>query len=481
VLKEVFTPIPVTKKSLTLNLSVALLYITSGLLGQMFAIPPGNITPIGLPSGLMFALALKHGPRIWPGVFFGAFFGNIWAYFSLDNITVSINAICAATLNGFGDVCAVVGMVLVLCKILKNTSPFISLFNFAVFVAIGGVLGAFISAVVGVTGLVLFGFIEATDYLVALTNWWIGDAVGVLLLAPFLHSFISNKNPKVRFYAFYLLFSLFVFSVLSAEVFEFVSLNANLFKMLIVATPLAFAAMVSSGQQVVYSVQLVVVSIAVVATYQGLGPFATYHIVSPLVELQTFIAVFSLMVFSLALIVEQKRLMLIKLTEQKKELETLYTHDKLTGLYNRYRIEEHLKAELERFKRNKTGFSVLILDIDNFKSVNDNFGHLEGDRILIELSELLNTHTRSIDLVGRWGGEEFIIFTEECEKNHVSDLANKLLSVIRSYDFKIGRTMTVSIGYTISIENDTPLSIVQRADEALYYAKRHGKNQAHFT
>lgn len=479
-LKHIFSPISFDKHSVRLNLSIATIYILTGLLGQTFAISPGNITPIWLPSGIMFAFALKYGSKVWPGVFIGAFFGNVWAYFTLDNLVISVNAILAATLNGVGDVLAIVGMVVVLNKILKGESPFVSVFNFSVFVFFGGILGALISAALSVSGLTVFGFVSADNYWVALTNWWIGDGVGVLLLAPFLHSILSGSGKRVPYFPLYLALSLSVFLVLSADIFGFTELNDSLFKLLILSMPAAFALMLFGGQRAVYIVQLFIVSLAVGATYSGRGPFVDYQLVSPLVELQIFIAVFSMVVFVIALLVEQKRLLINQLTAQKQELENLYRHDHLTNLWNRYRIEEYLQIELGKFKRKKESFVVFIIDIDDFKKINDNYGHLDGDRVLVELSHILSNHTRSGDLVGRWGGEEFIIISAESNQEHSANLATKLIALIQEHDFKLKEPLTVSVGYTQCKENDTTDSILVRADEGLYYAKSHGKNQAMF-
>ena len=90
-------------------LFVTLLYIFSARIGQFFAIEPGNITPVWLPSGIMVALAFTRGPRIWPGVFLGAFLGNVWAYFSSDSFILAIQSLVAGTFNGIGDVISTAG------------------------------------------------------------------------------------------------------------------------------------------------------------------------------------------------------------------------------------------------------------------------------------------------------------------------------------------------------------------------------------
>lgn len=463
-----------------LQLIVAVIYIVSGLIGQVFAIPPGNITPIWLPSGIMFALALHFGARIWLGIFLGAFFGNIWAYFSVQNWSIALSSILAATANGIGDVLAIVGMVIVLRSLIAMTSPFTSLKSFSLFLVLGCFVGGAISAMFGVSGLLLFGFIPKQDYVVSVINWWVGDGVGVLLLAPVVYSFMSKHENYSHYFLIGMMVSVPVFAVMTAQFFDFISITSFAYKLLALLTPLAFAIMLFSGQRAVYLVQILVVSIAVYATYQGKGPFIEYEQVSPLVALQVFIAIFSMIVFSIAMLIEDKRLMLIELNEKKAELESLYRHDQLTGLWNRYRIEEYLKIDIERLKRAKSLFSVFMIDIDDFKRVNDEHGHLEGDRVLKELSEILTQNTRSADLLGRWGGEEFIVIAVESELANAEEFASKLVKVIEGHDFGLQKNITVSVGYAVSKPNDSSQSIIERADKALYVAKSKGKNRAEF-
>lgn len=475
-LKQTFIPISYNIESAFLNLCVACIYIVTGLIGQQFAIAPGNITPIWLPSGIMFALTLKFGAKIWPGIFLGAFFGNVWAYFSLSSLKTSLAAVFAASFNGLGDVFAIVSMVVLLLRFTHSKSPFEHSHSFFNFVALGAVVGPFISALFGVTSLVAAGFINAESYGYSLTNWWIGDGVGVLLFAPLLYSLLNPQRDKVNL--LYLSICLCFACVLSATVFELINPTYLFIKLIAILTPALFALMLFSGQQVVYLVQLCIVIIAVYATYIGKGPFINAQILSPLVDLQLFIAVLSMIVFVLALLVEQKRKMFNVLSRQKRELELLYRHDKLTQLWNRYGIEEFLQLDLLRAVRSKHPFSLMIIDIDDFKQVNDKYGHLTGDQVLKALADLLTDQTRKGDLVGRWGGEEFIIISTEVELKKVQQMACKLVELVKKYNFRLNQPLTISIGYTLYQPGDDEQSLIARADKGLYLSKNNGKNQA---
>jgi len=162
--------------------------------------------------------------------------------------------------------------------------------------------------------------------------------------------------------------------------------------------------------------------------------------------------------------------------ERTKELEELSITDPLTKLYNRRKIDEMLAYETERAHRNRSSFSVILLDIDKFKDVNDTYGHQVGDAILIQISQLLSNNIRKIDTLGRWGGEEFFIISTEGYGNKAAEFAEKIRSIIEMHDFDEVGKVTCSFGVTHYIEGDTQDSILQRCDKALYKAKNSGRN-----
>ena len=166
----------------------------------------------------------------------------------------------------------------------------------------------------------------------------------------------------------------------------------------------------------------------------------------------------------------------VLIQERTAKLEELSVTDQLTKLYNRRYIDKTLTSELERAKRYHHIFSVIMLDIDHFKTINDTYGHQVGDYVLEDLSRLLTSNIRKTDMVGRWGGEEFLIITTEEEFSKVLKFADKLRQIIDSHSFDVVQNVTCSFGVTHYINNDTEVSIVSRADSALYEAKKAGRN-----
>jgi len=163
-----------------------------------------------------------------------------------------------------------------------------------------------------------------------------------------------------------------------------------------------------------------------------------------------------------------------------KYLEEYATTDSLTGLCNRSKTEKCIEMEMEVYKRYKREFSVIMLDIDDFKSVNDTYGHHSGDIVLKEFSKILEIETRKVDIAGRWGGEEFIIVLPETDIYQAINVAENLKEKIETFEFSTVKNKTASFGVSQIEEGETVESIINRADKALYKAKNSGKNRVEF-
>lgn len=165
----------------------------------------------------------------------------------------------------------------------------------------------------------------------------------------------------------------------------------------------------------------------------------------------------------------------------RKELEVVSVTDRLTGLYNRQKLDVVLADEWERYKRYGETFSLVILDIDHFKALNDTLGHLAGDRVLKIISSLIKRHSRVADVPGRWGGEEFLIICPHTSLEGAKSLAESLRRTISKEDFGIDRKVTASFGVATPA-HDPPGNIgtdqlLIAADTALYRAKDAGRNR----
>lgn len=163
-----------------------------------------------------------------------------------------------------------------------------------------------------------------------------------------------------------------------------------------------------------------------------------------------------------------------------EEIRSLSEIDHLTEMYNRRKITELFETEYARYKRYRHPLSIMLIDIDYFKTVNDEFGHNQGDLTLQEIAAILKTEARESDHVGRWGGEEFLMICPETDIEGACTLAEKLRKSINEYQFTNIGHKTASFGITTCSDKCTFESMINQADKALYNAKTAGRNKVEF-
>jgi diguanylate cyclase (GGDEF)-like protein len=173
-----------------------------------------------------------------------------------------------------------------------------------------------------------------------------------------------------------------------------------------------------------------------------------------------------------------------QLEELLLKVEYMATTDALTGLYNRRRFHDALSKEFERSRRYRTPFTLIMVDIDHFKKINDNHGHVIGDNVLKEVSKIFMKNVREIDTASRYGGEEFMIILPNTEKEGALNVAERFRKGTEEFKFSdFNGSITVSIGYTTmpdpDIKNEDVL--IRCVDHALYRAKQNGRNRIEFS
>ena len=182
---------------------------------------------------------------------------------------------------------------------------------------------------------------------------------------------------------------------------------------------------------------------------------------------------------------EERNAVLTRLVEERTEQlhaalaqqHAMAVTDPLTGLYNRRMLDEQLEVECERVQRYRSPFSVLMLDLDHFKGVNDRFGHARGDRVLVRFADLVRARLRKSDVAGRWGGEEFLVMCHGQPLAKAMTLAEDVRATVEAADFDLGEPRTVSIGVAQWRPGDSVATLVERADRGLYRAKEAGRNR----
>jgi len=174
-----------------------------------------------------------------------------------------------------------------------------------------------------------------------------------------------------------------------------------------------------------------------------------------------------------------KDLVIKELNEVKEKLLITSNSDPLTGLYNRRFMMARITDEMNRFKRNKTPFCVILSDIDLFKDINDRFGHDGGDEVLLTISKILTDEIRNIDTLSRWGGEEFLILLPESQLQPASQVAERIRKHISEQSFSYEGTpfrLTMTFGVAMYEDHLSIKELIKKADEALYQGKLSGRN-----
>lgn len=171
------------------------------------------------------------------------------------------------------------------------------------------------------------------------------------------------------------------------------------------------------------------------------------------------------------------------LRQKNQLLEALSLTDSLTGLYNRKKLDDVLAGQIARFQRNHRPFALLMLDIDYFKALNDTYGHLAGDEVLVSVAKVLMQAIRNVDCAARYGGEEFAIVLVETSLGAAIETAERIRSLLQKTVYRVGErsvSVTVSVGVAESrVEDEGGDSVLARADAALYEAKHAGRNRVY--
>lgn len=157
-------------------------------------------------------------------------------------------------------------------------------------------------------------------------------------------------------------------------------------------------------------------------------------------------------------------------------------HDPLTGLLNHGEILRILDQELQRADRQELNLTVMMGDLDHFKNVNDTYGHVAGDAVLVEVSERMKKNLRLYDSIGRYGGEEFLLVLPGCSRDEAEIIANRIMNSIRGNpvlfnDQEISVTISLGIAFNNAGVSEKTIDIIQTADTAMYQAKQNGRNR----
>ncbi len=436
--------------------AVAAAYFLAAELGLRFAVANGTATAIWPCTGIaLAALLLYDYRRIWPGILIGSWLA---ALTTPDSVGTAFGVAVGSTLE------ALLGYYLI-TRFASGKQVFEraqDIFKFSLF---AGLLGPAVSATVGVTSTYLGGLVPPATYASVWSTWLLGDAAGAIVFTPLILLWVENpqlrrdRNRTVELaclfggliFTSWIVFAGGLHSVLKHYPLEYLY------------TPFLVWAAFRFGRRYAATATAVLAAIATWGTAHGFGPFSRESLNASLLLLQAFIAIMA--ITTLALAAER--------TEHRRadeRVRQLAVTDPLTGLANYRQLLDALDLEIKRSDRGGRPFSILLLDLDRLKTINDAFGHVVGSRAICRLANTLRVHCREIDTAARYGGDEFVLVLPETESDAAQQVAQRISERLRS-DGELPM-LSASIGTAVYPHDGASLDeLLSAADHSLYREK----------
>jgi len=443
-------------KELAIGAGVFGIYAVVGKLSLRLAFIHPSASLVWPPTGIALAALLVLGMRFWPAIFAGAFLVNVT---TAGSVSTSLGIATGNTLE------AVVGCWLV-SRFAGGRAAFDTPGKVFRFAGLAAVLSTTISATLGVTSLLLGGFVSWVQYGPVWLTWWLGDASGALIVAPLLLLWSTRPFPDWDRKRVLELAALFLsLAAVAAIVFGGVLHDGerNEPRTYLCAPFLIWAALRFNQRKAATAVGLLS-AIAVAGTMRGTGPFISSSPNTSLLHLHAFLSIMSLTTLVFAAEVAERR-------RQEERARYLSVSDGLTGLANYRRLVEALDAEVKRYGRSGRSFAVLLLDLDSLKQINDQHGHLVGNRALCRVAEVLQVHCREVDTPARYGGDEFALVLPETDRDAADHVARRISDRLTSQT-ELPK-LSVSIGVAVYPDDGQTIEqLLGSADRALYQEKR---------
>ena len=437
-------------------------FISAKLVSPLSLSESASIFAIWPPTGVALIFLLFKGRIVVPGIFLGAFFLNM----TLSSPVVAFEIAVGNSLGPY--------VVYWLIKHNKNEDIFYNTQSIINFIFYSGA-GSVITSGMGTYFLYFNGLLATENQLLGWLVWLFGDLIGFLILTSLYISFTIGRkyNRSQQSSIFEIFFMMILLFFLSVVVFGSGFFFQNRYPIeYLVLFPLLWATIrFKPGVSIIFLFLITI--LASIGTASEYSSFCMPDKNMSLILLQFFIFTIS---FAVLLMTAQRHQML-RILYEKEQLSMI---DPLTQIGNRRSFVNILAHEQGLNRRYKRPISLIMFDIDFFKSINDNFGHQEGDNVLIDLTSLIRSQLRTSDNFARLGGEEFMILLPESTLNDATTVAQKLRKSIEEYEFTVPRRVTCSFGVIECEDDETLEEMLKRVDGKLYEAKNAGRNRVVF-
>ena len=440
---------------------LAVVYYLAAKLGLRFAFINSSVTTIWPPAGIALAAFVLFGYRVWPAILGAAFLAN---YTTTGSVLPSIGIAIGNTLEGLLAAFLV-------NRFARGGRVFDRVRDILRFTLLAALVSTTVSASIGVTSLLLGGLASWHDAPRIWLTWWLGDAVGDIVIAPALITWIGVKpapawtRAQVTEAVVLLLVTMGVTYATFGGVFP-----ERHYPLTVLLWPAMIWVAFRFGPREAASLMLVVSAIAIARTLGGMGPFSAYSSNESLVLLQVWTGITAVTSLVLAAVVAAQR-------DIQGTWRELAVTDPLTGLANHRQMIQALEAEIRRSRRTAQPLAVVLLDLDGLKQINDRHGHLAGSLAIRRVAEALLGSCRATDTAARFGGDEFALVlpeTGEAAAWHVArGVADRLATDAEKPNLSISVGVAVYPGHGETVE-----ALLNAADVALYETKERRKSRA---
>lgn len=430
-------PVRYSVRYFTEILTLAIIYFVSAKIGQLISVPPGNVTPLWIPSGIILAAVLLRGYWLWPGICLGAFAGNVSAYIDFDSYQNILSSLFSGSMNATGDALGVLLGAYLIRKFTHTQNPMHESSHIVYFLLYGVLLNSAISASFGVTSLAIAGFIPWSDYSLTWSIWCIGDGVGILMFTPLLLSYFnSNKSSLKRHRRVELVIYALTLGLSVLACLQFFDLTFSDQLPLFLVVPILIWSVLRLCELVTFMSIIVVSFTTVFATAMGIGPFSATQSVNSLLELQIFIAATSITIFILNAVVRERQQINTQLKNTHRDLEKI-VEQRTRNLKDALQREQNLNKGLEDKTRELDLTQKQLLHSQKMESLGTLAGGIAHDfnnilNVIIGNAELANNRLPDTDPVHK------NIQTILNSSTRAADLVKQILSFsrIKTENFK---------------------------------------------